>query len=220
MSQTRYQFSLAMAGFFELATEDARRLLPARLSPLEVHYGRSILVVNLYDFTDSEVGPYREVVYGIMVPPRITDGVLPAGAVFPWQVATTTAASRQHAIERWRLPHFPEDVSIDLERDGDRSQGAVHVGGTEVMRLEVTTSHWKRDPQRYLSFQHDDEGLHMASILYEGDKSEHEEGTGVLTLSDHAFNKGIFGADFDEVAFREMCQVDGQQTFEPLLHLG
>lgn len=216
MTTTRYEFSSAIAGFFEMPTEDARRLLPARFTPLEVNYGRSILVVNLYDFTESPVGPYQEVVYGVMVPPRIVDGILPAGAAFPWQVATSTAASREHAIERWHLPHWPEDVQIDLHEEGERVQGSVRVHGEVAMRLQITARQWKIEPQIYQSFMSEGAEHFMARILYEGLKSEHEAGTGHLELTPgHPFNSGLEGIDFDDPAFREIWQ-RGTQTFEPL----
>ena len=68
---------------------------------MEPHHGTSILAITVFDFDESEVGEYGEVVYAVIVPPLVRDGRLPKSAFFPWQVATTTAAARAHAIERW-----------------------------------------------------------------------------------------------------------------------
>lgn len=217
MNTTRYDFSCGVAAFFEIATEDARRLLPARFSPLEVHYGRSVLVVNLYDFTHSEVGPYQEIVYGIMTLPRIVDGVVPNGAVYPWQVATSTEAARLHASERWHLPHWPEDVRIELREEGDRVIAETWPGGELAARLEVKAGKtWNRDPLLFQSFMLDERGAFSATVRYDGEVSEHEEGTARLTLTpDHPFNAGLGHADVDPCAFREIWQ-RGFQTFQPL----
>ncbi|MGD8898309.1 MAG: acetoacetate decarboxylase family protein, partial [Acidobacteriota bacterium] len=96
MSLTRYGYSNAINGFFEFPTENARRILPRGMEPVEVHHGSSVLAVTVFHFHESEVGEYGEVVYAVLVPPFVEDGRFPKGAFFPWQVATTTKAAREH----------------------------------------------------------------------------------------------------------------------------
>ena len=219
MTVTQYDYQCAIAGFFEIATEDAKRILPPRFTPLEVNYGRSILVVNFYHFTDSPVGPYHELVYGIMTLPKIIDGVVPKGAVFPWRVATTTAAAREHAIKKWHLPHWPEDIQVDLREDNDHIHATARAGGEVILTLEISARQWKNEPRLYQSFMQDEEGTFLAQIRYDGELSEHEEGTGVLTLTpSHPFNEHLANADIDDVAFHEVWQ-RGVQTFQPLQQL-
>ena len=91
---TRYGYRDAISGFFEFPTENARRVLPRGFEPVEVHHGTSILAVTVFDFDESEVGEYGEVVYAVIVPPLVRDTRLPKSAFFPWQVATTTKAAR------------------------------------------------------------------------------------------------------------------------------
>ena len=118
---TRYGYRDAISGFFEFPTENARRVLPRGFEPVEVHHGSSILAMTVFDFNESEVGEYGEVVYAVIVPPLVRDTRLPKSAFFPWQVATTTKAAREHAIERWHLPHWMDDVKVDFEpREGRR----------------------------------------------------------------------------------------------------
>ncbi|MCY4646449.1 MAG: hypothetical protein OXE73_06200, partial [Gammaproteobacteria bacterium] len=69
MPLTRYHYSEAVSAFFEIATSDARRILPPHLQPLEVQHEASILAVTAFDFTDSMVGPYQEIVLSVIVPP-------------------------------------------------------------------------------------------------------------------------------------------------------
>jgi hypothetical protein len=107
LSLTRYGYRNAISGFFEFPSENARRILPKGMEPVELHHGTSVLSVTVFDFEESEVGAYDEVVYAVVVPPYVGEGGrLAKGAFFPWQVATTTRAARAHAIERWHLPHW------------------------------------------------------------------------------------------------------------------
>ena len=219
MSLTTYTFSNCIAGFFEIAIEDARRLLPSRFTPLEVCYGRGVLVVNVYHFSESEVGPYDEVVYAIMTLPRLVDGVVPNGAVFPFQVATSTQAAREHAIERWHLPHWPEDIRVEYQDEGERMIAKAWAGGTEIMKLQVNARAWQKKVLLFQSFMQDQDGTYMANIKYDGETSEHEEGTALISLTlDHPYNAPLAEADIDDLAFREIWQ-RGVQTFQPLTTL-
>jgi hypothetical protein len=218
LSLTRYGYRNAINGFFEFPTENARRVLPRGLEPVEIHHGSSVLAVTVFHFHESEVGEYGEVVYAVLVPPMVEDGRLPKGAFYPWQVATTTAASRRHAIERWHLPHWPDDVEVDLEAsdEGRTLTARVKAEGAPALDMAITDHSWDQVSHLYQSFQQDDGGRYMCSILFEGEKSEHEEETGRITLHDHPFNKDIEISEVYEQPFREMWMREGHQLFDPL----
>ena len=75
MSQlTRYGYKNAISGFFEFPTENARRILPRHLEPAELHHGSSIFSMTVFDFTESEVGAYGEVVMAVIVSPLVKPG--------------------------------------------------------------------------------------------------------------------------------------------------
>ena len=139
---TRYGFRDAISGFFEFPTENARRILPAHLEPVELHHGSSIFSMTAFDFTESMVGPYGEVVMSVIVAPLVKPGErLPKSAFYPYLVGTTTKAAREHAIERWHLPHWMEDVEMALRRasgatgHGPRGRGRRAGGGADDQRL-------------------------------------------------------------------------------------
>src|SRR4029453_1887278 len=114
---TRYGYANAISGFFEFPPENARRLLPRPPEPAELRPGTSIFSMTAFDFTESMVGPYGEVVMSVIVAPLVKPGErLPKAAFYPYLVATTTKAARDHAIERWHLPHWMEDVEIGFAR--------------------------------------------------------------------------------------------------------
>ena len=220
MTQTRYGFSDAINGFYEISTDTARGLLPSQLEPLEAHHGRSILCCTAFAFTESEVGPYGEVVLSIIVAPLLRgDEIMPRAAMYPFIVGTSTKASRDHAIERWHLPHWMEEMSIQLVQDEEAMEARVAVGGTPVLESRIYAHQWEQVGHRYQSFMADDAGRYMARMLLEGEFSEHEEGKGWLKLHDHPFNKGLHDADMDEIPMRENWMRGGLQTFDPLVTL-
>jgi len=219
LSITRYGYRDAISGFFEFPTDNARRILPRGIEPVEPHHGTSILAVTVFDFHESEVGAYGEVVYAVIVPPLVRDARVPKSAFFPWQVATTTAAARAHAIERWHLPHWMEDVDVVFERTNGRLQARVQAEDAPALELTVTEHSWQPVSHLYQSFQHDENGTYLANILFEGDKSEHEEESGTLVLHDNGFNKDIVRSEVYEKPFRELWMRNGCQLFDPLLQL-
>jgi hypothetical protein len=221
LSLTRYGYRNAINGFFEFPTENARRILPRGMEPVEIHHGSSVFAVTVFYFHESEVGEYGEVVYAVLVPPIVEDGRLPKGAFFPWQVATTTKAAREHAMERWHLPHWMDDVAVEFKPgdEGRNLTARVEAEGSLALELTITDHSWNPVSHLYQSFQQDDGGRYMCNILFEGEKSEHEEETGRIQLHDHAFNKDIEISEVYEQPFREMWMREGHQLFDPLRHL-
>ena len=214
---TRYGYAHAISGFFEFPTDNARRILPKHLEPAELHHGSSIFSMTAFDFNESEVGSYGEVVMSVIVSPLVKPGEkLPKSAFYPYLVGTTTKAARDHAIERWHLPHWMEDVEMVFE-PSDRSLTArVTVGGAPVADLTVGDHSWSPVSHLYQSFMKDDSGAYLAHITMEGEQSEHEEETGRIKLYDHPFNRELVLSEIYDQPFRELWMRAGKQTFEPL----
>ncbi len=218
--KTRYGYSDAISGFFEFPTENARRILPPHLEPVELHHGTSIFSMTAFDFTESEVGSYGEAVMSVIVSPLVKPGErLPKSAFYPYLVATTTKAARDHAIERWHLPHWMEDVEMSFTRAGSRITAKVSADGESVADLTISDHSWNPVSHLYQSFMKNDDGGYLANIVMEGDQSEHEEETGRLVLSDHPFNRDLVISDVYEIPFRELWMRSGVQTFDPLIQL-
>jgi hypothetical protein len=217
---TRYGYRNAISGFFEFPTENARRILPKHLEPAELHHGSSIFSMTVFDFTESEVGTYGEVVMAVIVSPLVKPGEkLPKSAFYPYLVGTTTRASREHAIERWHLPHWMEDVEVAFS-PGNRSLSArVSLDGAPLAELSITDHSWNPVSHLYQCFMKDDSGAYLANITMQGEQSEHEEETGRIRLFEHPFNKDLQISEIYEQPFREMWMRNGVQTFDPLVQL-
>ena len=217
MKLTRYGFSDAVGAFFEMSTADAKEILPPHLEPLELQHTRSIFALTAFRFTESEVGTYEEVVLSVIVPPRVEPRQpLPKAAFYPFVVGTSTTESREHAIERWHLPHYMKDLDISLDEDDDRMAVRVRDDGRPVLDFSVTKHDFRRVRHLYNSFMADDDGRFKVNIYMEGPHSEHEEEQGELTLYEHPMLEGLTLDEVSTYAFREQWLKDGVQTFEEL----
>jgi hypothetical protein len=217
MEYTYYSFSDAVSAFFEMPTSDARRLLPAHLQPLEVQHTRSILSVTAFHFTESMVGEYDEIVLSVIVPPLVEPGrQLPKAAFFPFMVGTNTDVSREHAIEKWRLPHYMKAIRIDMKQTGDRMDVEVHDAGRPILDMSVTSHAFKPVRDLYNSFMVSGDEKYKVNIYMEGPHAEHEEERGTLTLYEHEMTAGLTIPDISDAAFREQWLKGGLQTFEEM----
>jgi hypothetical protein len=217
---TRYGYKNAISGFFEFPTENARRILPRHLEPAELHHGTSIFSMTAFDFTESMVGPYGEVVMSVIISPLVKPGErLPKSAFYPYLVATTTKAARDHAIERWHLPHWMADIEMDFVPAPDRLTARVRAEGAPVADLVVTQHEWAPVSHLYQSFMRDNDTTWLAHITMQGQQSEHEDEKGSLKLYDHPFNQALDISEVYETPFRELWMRSGVQSFEPLVEL-
>jgi hypothetical protein len=213
----QYHFRHAIGGFFEFPTANAVQILPRFLYPVEPHHGQSVLSVMAFDFHDSPVGEYGELILSVHVAPRVGRGSpLPRAAFYPFLLGTTTSASRAHAIERWHLPHFMNDIDLAFDR-GDHQIGisASHEG-SPILDMRITDYSWENVEHRYQSFMRDDSGAYMATIIMAAPFSENEEERGAIELHGHPFTAAIEPDGVNTTPFRELWMRDGLQTFHPL----
>lgn len=215
---TYYGFDVCIGGYFEMPTADARRLLPDHLQPLEVQHERSILAITAFHFTESMVGVYDEVVLAVVVPPMVEpDKPLPKAAFFPFMVGTSTQASREHAIERWALPHYMKDVEVDFAQKSNEMVVSVSDDGAPVMEMTVTSRERSAAGNIYTCFTAEPEARYKVNILMEADHAEHEEESGSLTLYEHPMTAGMDLDDVNSYPFREEWYGKGLQTFDPMV---
>jgi hypothetical protein len=163
------------------------------------------------------IGPYHEVVLAVVVPPMVEPGKpLPKAAFFPFMVGTSTEASRQHAIERWHLPHYMKDLDIQFdERSGEM---VVHVKEGEDPILDLTVTDFDFEPTRnvYSCFTVDQKDRYKVNIYMQAPHTEHEEERGSVTLYEHPMTAGLSIDEINTYPFREEWYRTGMQTFELL----
>lgn len=217
MEYTYYGFRNCIGGYFEMPTDDARNILPAHLQPLELQHTRSIFAITAFEFTESMVGAYNEVVLAVVVPPLVEPGkLLPKAAFYPFFVGTDTAASRAHAIERWHLPHYMKDLEIRFTDADGRMELNVRDEGEPILDLVVTEHEYGTAKNLYNSFMVDGADRFKANIYMEAPHCEHEEEEGSLKLYPHPMTASLTLDDVNTFPFREEWYRAGLQTFEPL----
>jgi len=220
MSLTTYEFSCCIGAFFEMSTSDARRILPAHLQPLELHHDRSILALLAFRFTASEVGPYDEIVLSVVTPPQLEPGKpLPRAAFYPFMLGTSTQVSREHAIERWKLPHYMKDVQVDFDESPGRVTVTVTDDGAPVLEMSVTEHEFGNDNYSYHCFTVAGEDRYKVNIRMGGPHSQHEEEAGDLVLHEHPLTADLTLSEVNSYPFREEWYKAGVQIFEDLERL-
>ena len=216
----QYHYRDAIGGFFEFPTDNARALLPQDLQPIEPHHGSSVLSVMAFDFHDSPVGSYGELILSILTAPRVEPGQpWPRSAFFPFRLATTTRESREHAIERWHLPHYMKDIDLRW----DRGDGHITIHATErgqpIVDMTITEFEWSRVEHRYQAFMHDEDGFYSSTIVMNGQFSENEEEKGGIVIHTQAMTELLEDWELTTTPFRELWMKNGVQTFHPLQQL-
>jgi len=221
MNLTRYGFDRCVGAFFEMSTRDARAILPDHLQPVEVQHERSVMAVLAFQFTESEVGAYDELVMAIITPPQVDPGkALPKAAFFPFMVATSTQAAREHAIERWRLPHIMKDMDFHWESQEGAMRVTVSDAGQPVVELTVTEHRFASVVNPYHCFTAGEsvgqEGKFKVNIFMDAPHSAHEEEEGELVLHPHEMTSMLTLEEVSSYPFREEMYQAGVQTFEEL----
>ena len=169
--------------------ENARAILPPELQPIEPHHGSSVLSVMAFDFTHSAVGDYGELV--LVDDRRARSGAASRCRVrrsIPFRVGTTTRASRLHAIERWHLPHYMQDIRIRWVR-GDGRHMHVHAHRPAASRSSTSTisaHEWSNVNHLYQAFMNDEEGAFTSDIIMASEFSENEEERGGIEIHPQA----------------------------------
>jgi hypothetical protein len=215
MRLTKYEFKHCIGAMFEMSTADARKILPAHLQPLEVQHTRSVLAVLAFQFTGSEVGSYDEVVLSVVTPPRVEPGkALPQAAFYPFMVATSTEASREHAIERWSLPHFMKDLEFSFDENDGEMRVGVFDEGSPVLELTVSEHAFNPVNYPYHCFMTDGDERLKVNIFMNAPHSQHEEETGELILYEHPMTEALTLQEVSSYPFREEWYGTGIQTFE------
>ena len=213
----QYHYRDAIGGFFEFPTENARQLLPPDLQPIEPHHGSAVLSVMAFDFVKSPVGEYGELILSILVSPLIEPGApMPRSAFYPFKLGTTTRESREHAIERWHLPHYMQDIDLEWQHGDGHVTIEATDKGLPMVQMTVTEHEWSRVEHRYQSFMQDEDGFYTSTIIMAGQFSENEEERGGIVIRSQGMTDLIDNWDIETTPFRELWMRNGLQTFHPL----
>ena len=125
---------------------------------------------------------------------------LPKAAFFPFVVGVTTDASRQHAIERWHLPHYMKDLQMEFTETDDELSLSISDEGQPVLDLSVTNFPGVPEVVLFNAFTVNEEDRFKVNIFMDGEHTEHEEESGSLTLHPHEMTEGLTLDDISSIS--------------------
>mgnify|MGYP006107642591 FL=1 len=217
MSVGSYRFETGVSAFFEMATADARVLLPEHLEPIEVRHQRSILSVTAFLFDDSVVGPYTELMFSVIVPPMVAQwGQHAKAGFFPFLAATSSAEARRIKSERFHFPYHPEDIDAQFIETDDRVRIRVFGGGDPIIDMSVTQGQWETTTHLLQGFMMNGDEKLRTTLQISGDYTVHENESGGMTLFPHAMTVDHLQGDVGEYPFREHWFKNGTEVFHNL----
>jgi hypothetical protein len=210
----RYGFQEAIGAFFLADADELARLLPHTLTPQTARPRHGVLAITAFDFDESVVGAYGELVISVLVPPFApASAELPQAAIFPIALCTTTEASRLHAEERYYLPAQDRCMDMRFERNDGVRKVLVSDAGAPVLELRVGRTRAVPSTRLYQCFSSHEERLYRADLWFEGVLDEHEEEMGALVLEDHPIANRIAGAISDHIPLREQSMDQGEERY-------
>jgi hypothetical protein len=212
-----YRFQTGVSAFFDMATSDARALIPSHLEPIEVTHQRSVLSVTVFLFDDSVVGPYTELMFSVIVPPMVAQwGQHAKAGFYPFLAATSSAEARRIKSERFHFPYLDDTIDAQfIERD-DRLRIRVFGGKEPMLDLSVTPGAWETTTHLLQGFMMNGEERLRTTLQISGDYTVHENEGGRMTLFPHPFTEALLRHEVSPHPFREHWFKNGTEVFHQL----
>ncbi len=217
MSVGKYCFSTGVSAFFEMATADARGVIPAYLQPIEVRHQRSVLTVTAFLFEDSVVGPYTELMFAVVVPPMVEEwGHHAKAGFFPFLVATSSAEARRLRAERYHFPYVEQDIDAQFIETPERLRVRAWGGGQPIVDFSVTQGAWESTSHLLQSFAGCGKARYRANVQISGQYTVHENERGSMILYPHEFTRAVLPSEVAPYPFREHWLKNGTEVFHSL----
>jgi len=213
----RYDFRTGVSAFFEMATADARAVLPPCLQPIEVYHDRSVLCVTAFLFDESEFGPYAELMFSVIVPPIVAEwGKHAKAGFYPFLAATSSKEARRRRSESFHFRYLEEDIDAQfIESDGSlrvRAWGA----GQQIIDFNVTQGAWESTSHLLQGFTVCGDQRFRTTVQISGQYTMHENERGSMTLFPHPMTDALLGREVAARPFREHWFKNGTEVFHGL----
>lgn len=217
MSVGSYRFNTGVSAFFEMATVDARAVLPEHLEPIEVRHQRSVLSVTAFLFDDSVVGPYTEIMFSVIVPPMVAEwGQHAKAGFYPFIAATSSREARRIKSERFFFPYYDHDIDAQFIETDDRLRIRVFGEGTQIVDMSITPGAWETTTHLLQGFMMNGEQRLRTTLQISGDYTVHENESGRMTLFPHPMTADLLRNEVSSEPFREHWFKNGTEVFHKL----
>jgi hypothetical protein len=212
-----YRFVTGVSAFFDMATRDARAVLPEHLEPIEVTHQRSVLSVTAFLFDDSVVGPYAELMFSVIVPPMVAQwGQHAKAGFFPFLAATSSAEARRIKSERFHFPYHEQCIDAQFVETDDRVRIRVFGGDAPILDLSVTPGAWETTTHLLQGFMVNGQERLRTTLQISGDYTVHENEAGQMTLFPHPITSDLLRHEVAPYPFREHWFKNGTEVFHQL----
>jgi len=213
----RYTFRTGVSAFFEMATADALAVLPSYLQPIEVRHQRSVLSVTAFLFDESEVGPYTELMFSVIVPPMVADwGQHAKAGFYPFLAATSSAEARRRRQERFHFPYLDKDIDAQFIESDDRLRVRAWGGGEPIVDFSVTQGAWESTSHLLQGFSVCGEQRFRTTVQISGEYTVHENEQGSMKLFPHELTSSLLATEVAAYPFREHWFKNGTEVFHTL----
>lgn len=213
----RYSFSTGVSAFFEMATADALAVLPDYLQPIEVRHQRSVLSVTAFLFDESEVGPYTELMFSVIVPPQVAEwGQHAKAGFYPFLAATSSEEARRRREQRYHFPYLNKDIDAQFIETGDRLRVRAWGDGEPIVDFSVTQGDWESTSHLLQGFTVCGEERYRTTVQISGRYTVHENERGSMTLFPHELTQKLLTQEVSPYPFREHWFKDGTEVFHSL----
>jgi hypothetical protein len=212
-----YRFQTGVSAFFDMATSDARALIPSHLEPMEVTHQRSVLSVTAFLFEDSVVGPYTELMFSVIVPPTVAQwGQHAKAGFYPFLAATTSEEARRIKSERFHFPYLEDNIDAQFIEREDELRIRIFGGKEPMLDLRVTPGPWETMTHLLQGFMMNGEERLRTTLQISGDYTVHENEGGRMTLFPHPFTQELLRQEVSPHPFREHWFKNGTEVFHQL----
>ncbi len=212
-----YRFHTGVSAFFDMATRDARRVLPDHLEPIEVTHQRSVLSVTAFLFDDSVVGPYTELMFSVVVPPTVAAwGRHAKGGFFPFLAATSSEEARRIKSERFHFPYHEQSIDAQFIETDDRLRVRVFGGDDRILDLSITPGAWETTTHLLQGYMMNGEERLRTTLQISGDYTVHENEGGAMKLFPHDITSDLLEHEVSPLPFREHWFKNGTEVFHKL----
>jgi hypothetical protein len=217
MSVSRYRFRTGVSAFFEMATPDALAVLPDYLQPIEVRHQRSVLSVTAFLFEESDLGPYTELMFSVVVPPMVADwGQHAKAGFYPFLAATSSAETRKRRSECLHFPYLDQDIDAQFIETGDRLRVRAWGSGKPIVDFSVTQGAWESTSHLLQGFTVSGDLRYRTTLQISGRYTVHEKEEGNMTLFPHPMTESLLPTEVPAYPFREHWFKDGTEVFHTL----
>ena len=212
-----YRFHTGVSAFFEMATSDARAVLPEHLEPIEIRHQRSVLSVTAFLFDDSVVGPYTEVMFSVIVPPKVSPwGQHAKAGFYPFLAATSSDEARRIKAERFHFPYHEGRIDAQFIETDERMRIRVFGAGSPMIDMSVTPGPWETTTHLLQGFMMNGDQRLRTTLQISGDYAVHENEGGQMTLFPHPMTAGLLKEEVSPYPFREHSFKNGTEVFHKL----